>query len=286
MKSKKGKIKKGVSKNKNNKNKNNGLGLENNGTFNPLGDKNIRKSFIKKFWITVLALVIVLALLFLIDYIFDFNLTGKVIDPNNLEDPLGIGINPENMPETPEELANVSREYLIQEWKKVAQNSTFIGPLLVVANPILRVFCGSEFSPFLEFFVAFFVALVLLAFFTNGLNVAFRNFFLSLGIGFLINVIAVAGGAMKLIVPKIVFLLNNKWIIASFFIACAIVIWLFDYIGKYINKMREKKALNKVVKGKTSGAPSLDNVKETIEEAKAMKKGYDEEKERDTSTWD
>jgi len=251
-------------------------------------DKGLRKQYVRKFWITLAVLLLIFILLFLIGYFTNPSLTGNVIDPGNTEDPLGIGINPDNVPETPEELANVSREYLIREWKKVATNNTFFGPVLLVVNPILRVFCGYEFSPFLEFFVAFILALILLTFFTNGLNVAFRNFLLSLAVGFLITVIAVAGGVMKLVVPKIVFLLNNKWIIIGFFVACAVIIGLFDYLGRYINKKREENALNQIVKGKGKGpnVPNLDDVKETIEEAKAVKAGYDESETADTSTWD
>jgi predicted membrane protein len=245
---------------------------------------NFFRRCVKKFWITLAIFVAVLVLIFLLDYFFGFGLTGKVIDPNNIEDPLGIGISPDDVPETPEELANVSREYLAKEWKKLAMDSAFFGPILRVVNPILKVFCGYEFSPFLEFFVAFVVALVLLALFTNGLNVFFRNFLLSLAIGFLVNVIAVAGGSMKLIVPKIVFLLRNDWIIASFFVACFLIIGIFDYLGRYFNKKREQNALDKLVKGKDSKGVDLEDVKSTMKEAEAMKKGFDDN--QDTSTWD
>jgi hypothetical protein len=237
------------------------------------------------FWLGIgLILLLGLAIILLSYFNNNLGLTGKVIDPNNLEDPLGIGLNPDNMPESPEDLANISREYLIKEWKIVAEKSPYLSPILKVINPVLKIFCGYEFSPFIEFFVAFFVALVLLAFFTNGINVFYRNFLVSLVIGFLINVIAVAGGVMKIVVPKIVFLFNNKWIIISFFVACALLIWLFDFLRKYINKRREKNVLNNLVDGKDAKGVNLEDVKETLEGAKAMKEGFDNSK--DTSTWD
>jgi hypothetical protein len=71
-----------------------------------------------KFWLITGAIILLAILaLFLIN-----KYTGKAIDPLNTEDPLGIGLNPENMPQTPEDAGEIANNYLKKEWGKEFRN--------------------------------------------------------------------------------------------------------------------------------------------------------------------
>jgi hypothetical protein len=80
-------------------------------------------------WIVGLVLVVILVALVI------RNFTGQVIgdiNPENIEDPLGIGLNPDNIPQTPEDASSKVQakwDYLKKEWTNIIANNKVVGPI-------------------------------------------------------------------------------------------------------------------------------------------------------------
>lgn len=128
-----------------------------------------------KFWfITIVIILLVIAATILIK-----NYTGRAIDPSNTEDPLGIGLNPDNIPQTPEDAAQVSKDYLKKEWVKVLNNTDH--PLgkalwathrgLVFLSPVFKVLVGIEYSFSWLFLLTLVIWVTLVTFFYRILSV-------------------------------------------------------------------------------------------------------------------
>ncbi|MEK6885375.1 MAG: hypothetical protein AABX17_00230 [Nanoarchaeota archaeon] len=71
-------------------------------------------------------LISLVALFLLINVSAPF-IFAVTIDPSNTEDPLGIGVNPADIPTTPDELTEASSSYLQKRWENIITNSRFAG---------------------------------------------------------------------------------------------------------------------------------------------------------------
>jgi flagellar biosynthesis/type III secretory pathway M-ring protein FliF/YscJ len=144
------------------------------------------------FWL-IIALLVILALLAIL---IIKNYTGKAIgdiNPENLEDPLGIGLNPEDMPETPEDAKERATNYLKQEWSKILENSNHpiakviwvIHKAFLFASPAFKIIIGVEYSFSWLFILTLIIWITLVVFLYRILSV-FSTF--SKGVSFIISI--------------------------------------------------------------------------------------------------
>jgi len=96
----------------------------------------------------------------------------------DLDDPLGVGINPQDVPQNPEELKNVPSEFLKNEWTKLLGEGKFYGTLIrtyrkiaPVTDPIFRYTVGMEPELSGLFFLTFFIWIVFLIYLYRILSV-------------------------------------------------------------------------------------------------------------------
>ena len=101
---------------------------------------------------TLMYTIIACFLILLLAFIIKINITANVIDPTDSEDPLGIGFNPENLNQDPEQIKNKTTAYLKQEWENILLNNKYIGPFLSFykdkispySTPIVKGLLGIE----------------------------------------------------------------------------------------------------------------------------------------------
>jgi magnesium-transporting ATPase (P-type) len=100
--------------------------------------KEVKRSLTKKnpYIKNLISTIVILILLIMaVVVIKNLSTTGKAIDPNNPDDPLGIGLNPSEIPDNPEDLGNVTTQYLKREWADLLRNpdstlGRFFSPLM------------------------------------------------------------------------------------------------------------------------------------------------------------
>lgn len=197
------------------------------------------------------------------------------VDYANPENTKVLGINPSDVPQTPEEFQNASFAWLKTAWDKLIKNSKVLGPVIEFLNPMFRVFTGYEFAMSLEFFVALVLSIVLLVVYFRGINVFYNDSLISFAIAVLVSVIASSAGLMRKVVPKILGALSSKWKVISFFVVSFIIIIIIDYFYRAYRNRNKERALQNL--GKTEekvrkSAEQLEGMAEGMEEAK---KEYD-----------
>lgn len=176
--------------------------------------------------------LILIFILLLLGIIFVKTFTGKVIDPTNPEDPLGIGVNPDNLPQTPEDAANVSATYLKQEWGKILTENKVVGPVhrafLNTPTPFVILFgeaydatFGFLLIVFFWFYFAF-VVVDLLYFFGKKFS---AYYFLG---GALVSVALAQLGFFRALVNLLDSLLNKQenWMVRIFVVFCIIFVFV------------------------------------------------------------
>jgi len=109
----------------------------------------------------------ILSLVFLVVLVINSFHSVSALNPYNLEDPLGIGINAEDIPTNPEDLTNQSISYLKAEWVKILEKSQ-LTQILQQLDPIFLVLIGSSFSWSWLFFVSLAMFFILFRWFYWG----------------------------------------------------------------------------------------------------------------------
>jgi len=209
-------------------------------------------------WYVVILLLLILFLILVVDNLNN-SVTGKVIDPNNLEDPLGIGINPENVPETPEELANISTNYLKQEWTKILSNNKIGRVILQISgaltwldffwNPVF----GMNYSLSWIFIFSFVIWVFFIVFFYQITKAVFSDRKLVAFIAsFCIASIVGTAGVIKKVAEQLSVIVNNVWIAwISLGIALLIMFLVVKFGGTfkaYLEKQKENSEKDKTEK--------------------------------------
>jgi len=192
--------------------------------------------------------VLVLFLLFIMPLILQITLV-KAQEENIPGMPSAL--NPDNAEQNLENLKNKtlsSSEYIKQEWDKIIKNNPFLSAIFKVLNPILKTFIGYEFSMEVAFFVALVTSLVVFAFVFEGTNSFWGEQLGALAISLLFMIILAASGFQRMIVPKIMIVLDNVWKIISFIVIGLLLIVLMDYVKKTIKKRKKEKALENLPK--------------------------------------
>jgi hypothetical protein len=111
-----------------------------------------------------------LFILLLIIPIFSFIIQAETPPDPSLTIGNVVGINPENIPSSPEDIQN---QYLEKEWGKIMENSTFYGPFhrTFIANPLpFNILFSTPYSFTLTFFLIIFIWLIIAFTVKDSLN--------------------------------------------------------------------------------------------------------------------
>ena len=141
-------------------------------------------------------LIFCILLFIVIGVLLSKNFTGNAIGDINLgdaEDPLDIGINPANIPQTQEDAKTVAANYLKKEWGKILADNKYVGPTIKeynekigpYLNPILKIILGVEPSISWLFFLTLAIWILFVTYFFRILS-GFSTF--SKGASFAISI--------------------------------------------------------------------------------------------------
>jgi len=191
-----------------------------------------------------------LFLLLIITLILNIIPVQAAIDPSNSQDPLGIGINPDTLPKSPDELKDISTTYLKQEWtklladNKVGQVILKISDVLTSLNFFWKPVLGMEYS--LSWFFIFGVAVWFVIFYivSGPLDAIFNKKIFSIIGGFCVASLVGISGAIKQAANLLSLAINNVWIawisIAIAVIIIIVIITLSGGLKKYLKKQKEE----------------------------------------------
>ena len=195
------------------------------------------------------------------------------INPSNAEDPLGIGINPSDIPQTPEDAANVSLTYLQKEWTKIVAKNKYIGPMhnFFLNHQTAFIILFNEKYEFSLTFICIFVLWVFFAVLFGRLINAFGLLKMGLGwvVGVLCSVILAQIGLTKIITTSILTLIYARdlwWMRALLWATITIVLMIVFYLDQAVSQAIEQSKK----KGKEQ------ELEEEVKSGKAFRKGVEE----------
>jgi ABC-type multidrug transport system fused ATPase/permease subunit len=199
------------------------------------------------------------------------------IDPTNYQDPLGIGINPEKIPQNPDQAKDIGTKYLKQEWTKILEKtqtgrillkvSDLLGSLNFFWKPVL----GMEYS--LSWLFIFAVAIWLILFFIiyGLLSAIFGNKISGIIGGFCVASLVGLSGVIKKAVDLLSFAIKNVWIAwLSLFIAIMIMFLIIHFSGglkAYSQKQKEQAEKEKTERAQKIIQTKGEIVEEELEES-------------------
>lgn len=170
---------------------------------------------------------------------------SEIINP---DDPLGLGINPDNLPDNPEDLKNISNDYLKQEWTKILQTKQWgifilgIGSVFEALNPVWKILIGIEYGLSWLFFLTllFWIAIVRIIY-DPLKNILQFEWWSSLGIALIIPAFAARFDIFENFVGFFIPLFTNKWIIIISVIIGGLVVYLYHmFLEKFGAALKEK----------------------------------------------
>lgn len=219
------------------------------------------------------SLFAVFLLLFLILALVFIRFVSAAIDPSNSEDPLGIGINPDNIPQTPEDAANISLTYLQKEWTKIVAKNKYIGPMhnFFLNHQTAFIILFNEKYEFSLTFICIFVLWIFFAVLCGRLINAFGLLKMGLGwvVGVLCSVILAQIGLTKIITTSILTLIYARdlwWMRALLWATITIVLMIIFYLDQAVSQAIEQSKK----KGKEQ------ELEEEVKSGKAFRKGVEE----------
>lgn len=170
------------------------------------------------------------------------------INPANPNDPLGIGINPETLPQNPDEIKNVSQTYLTQEWGKILEKYPVgrfvlgVSEILTALSPIFKLFIGVEYSLSWFFFISLFIWCSLIFIIYDPVRSIFQaKWWIALFISIIIPTLAAQFGTIKFVVDFFTPLLTNKWAVIFAIIILFLFLILYGLFMKYFGSIMKKK---------------------------------------------
>jgi ABC-type multidrug transport system fused ATPase/permease subunit len=202
------------------------------------------------------------------------------INPGNPEDPLGVGLNPENIPQTPDELANASSSYLKKEWNAIILKTPYIRTIhnWALNNQIVFRVLFNEKYDFSLTFICIFILWWIFVFWAYKLinakfNLGLLGFLISLGVVVILSQINVIGGIVRATL-KIISTPSYWWARDLLWLAVILILFLLSYLsatyGDYLQKLKEEKE-KKETQNKAKKAEAFI---EGAEEGQEMAKGF------------
>lgn len=255
----------------------------------------IKKSNVTKFHKSskpirnILIGAVLIILLILAAIIIKTTLTGKAIDPLNPQDPLGVGINPDqfqNKIDNPTQTTNEASNYLSQEWGKILSNSDnplvmgiwAIHKSLTFLSPVFKIVIGIEYSASWLFALTLTIWIFLLVYIFRLFSIfsiysKTTSIIISLGMTIIISIV----GFTKFLSEKIIGLisLSTTWwmqlILIAIIIVCFILASMFSggwtEMVKRWKEISEKNKEKKDIAEAKSKAETSEKVVKSLSEA-------------------
>jgi hypothetical protein len=224
--------------------------------------KEVKRSLTKKnpyIKNLISTIVILILLLMAVVVIKNLSTTGKAIDPNNPDDPLGIGLNPSEIPDNPEDLGNVTTQYLKREWADLLRNpDSTLGRFF---SPLMKAYDKSKpyLDPFFKYTIGvemglnwlFILSLIIWIFFTTYvfrlLSIVFLSSPFSKWVHILISIGLVVlisnAGVPKFFAELIINALGKLkiwWVqLIGILVVLALIIWA-SYTSKNLESVAKK----------------------------------------------
>jgi len=202
----------------------------------------------KKTGLILSTIIVIILILNLIPF-------NTAIESTNPNDPLGIGINPDTIPQNPDQAKEIGTTYLKQEWTKILEKTQAGRVLLKISDSLtsLNFFwkpvLGIEYS--LSWLFVFAVAIWIILFYLvyGPLNAIFNNRLFGIIGGFCVASLIGISGVIKKAVDLLSFAIKNTWIAWISLIIAIIVIIIIISLGgglkEYIKKQREEEEKRK-----------------------------------------
>ncbi|MFA6023001.1 MAG: hypothetical protein WC781_02860 [Candidatus Pacearchaeota archaeon] len=169
------------------------------------------------------------------------------VNPENIEDPLGIGINPQELPQNPEDIQNASTTYLTQEWTKILEKYPLGQVLLAISdfltklNPLFNLILGVDYSLSWAFVFAVLIWLILFLFLFNPVGAILGNKVFGFIAAFIITCLIGVSGVIKQAVDLLSFMISNTWIAWTSLAIALLIGFLMLKLGKASKELIEKK---------------------------------------------
>ncbi len=239
----------------------------------------------KKEQVVILSLVLFALALFLINVHTVFAIS---INPNNPEDPLGIGINAGDIPQSPEDLANASASYLATRWNKFFTESAVLGPIhrAFLANPLpFKILFNEPYSFTLTFFCILVLWIFLLASFGNIVEAYSGSGMIGIVGGILFSIVFAQIGVINSVVKffiNYILIQNSVWVKVLLWVVAFVIlalIFTFDSMWKKSIQASKKQNEKQRLKEKVGEHEEvIQGVKQVMKGAREMKEGYDSNK--------
>jgi hypothetical protein len=232
-----------------------------------------------KIFLFAVAVAFLILIVFLIG---NYNSTGKAIaiNPENAEDPLGIGLNPESIPQTNEE-AN-------DKWAYIKQRAGE----KILANPIIKSFhtwslnhpgfyqvlFNEDYVASLKFFLTFLIWIFLLIFIANIMEgekfFGFGGSFIvglpiGIGVSVVLSHILVIRGIVNIIMKLINFAKDAWWKELLVWMVLIVIFVIIYYLGGMLKSYRKQKRKDE------ERAKEKGQLNESQEFIKGVKEGQD-----------
>jgi hypothetical protein len=182
------------------------------------------------------------------------------VQPNlDPEDPLGVGINPEDIVDKdPEQLKNQTKNYLKKEWTEILEKYPIGKPILAlnnilkVLNPFWKVVLGIEYSLSWAFIFAISIWFTLFLIIQQPMKEFFNNKLFGIAGGFLVASIIGASGVIRKALDLLSFIVKNQWIawlsLAIAIIIMYVIVKLNGGLQEYLKKEAEDEKSEKAKK--------------------------------------
>ena len=171
------------------------------------------------------------------------------INPENPNDPLGIGVDPENVPRDSDEWKKVSNDYLKQEWAKILEKNQFgrfilgVGEVFGALNPVFKIILGVEYTLSWYFFLALFLWVFIAVLIYRPLkDIVAANGWIALGIAVIIPTLGAQLGVIKYFADFFTPLLTNKYSLLSSLVILVLVLIAYDYFMRTVGKTFKERA--------------------------------------------
>lgn len=163
-----------------------------------------------------------------------------------------IGINPGNIPSSPEEAKNITTSYLQKEWGKILEKNPVAGPIhrfLLAISPAFKAILGVEYALSWAFVFAICIWLFLFVILYPVASQIFSSTPAGLLAAFIISSLVGLAGVIKRAVDMLTFAINNTWIAWLSLLIAIIAIMIASYFGKeikqYLKNQKEQEAKEK-----------------------------------------
>ena len=178
-----------------------------------------------------------------------------------------IGINPNNIPNNPDEVKDVASEYLKHEWTNILERSSAgrfllgVNKIFVALSPIFKLIIGVEYSLswyfFLSLFLWFFIFIII---YHTLKDIILLNGWMVIGIGFIIPTLAARFDSFGKTVDFLAGFVDNIWLVISLILIMIAIIYFYEAFMNSFGKAMKKKMNKDIEKRRELKAKTVEEL--------------------------